>query len=460
MAFEWTNLSKNTLRELARATGLKVTKAEEELRARYGETPDASLITDTWLVLRDGWVMRTPEARVAIVDQLRAARLGNAKIKVSSRSGQMTYLRTCRMSNTLQEIVHQVLLDVGSQPFDKRPEPTASSSDSTKPATAGRLLNEACRLLDPQGLAFLEHAVCVAIGSTLRGITLPVQEDEAVDLAASITTNALVAAAQSSANPVTWEGPVPEHRAWLVAGAQRLADDPALCDRLVQEYFTEVAGVVAAPRETLHAQLICTSLFFTAIAFGTLDEVDNDAQVKLIAGLRWLLDVVGDQPQTDDDESSLETKAEPAEQDITLVDLVHAALADRGGTFGPTQRDEQTVDWTVTHGSVSVLVQLLGAPGGPILLRYSSPLLRGVPPGVAIAETLNGINRADSMHKAYLADDVVVLEYDQIANDLAPPRLGYTLDGFVEAADNYDTILQDRFGGETFAADVKARFRV
>ena len=54
MPFRWTNFSRGTQQELARAAGLRVSRAVEDLAVRFGEPPNDTLIEELWPTLRDG----------------------------------------------------------------------------------------------------------------------------------------------------------------------------------------------------------------------------------------------------------------------------------------------------------------------------------------------------------------------------------------------------------------------
>ncbi len=103
MTFHWANFSRGTQKELARAAGLRVTRAAEDLTERFGEPPMEAFVEQLWPTLRDGWFMRSPDARERLVEVLRAANLGQGDIAVRTRAGQMAYLRSCSQSEVLRQ---------------------------------------------------------------------------------------------------------------------------------------------------------------------------------------------------------------------------------------------------------------------------------------------------------------------------------------------------------------------
>lgn len=117
MAFNWENLSKGLAKELARSAGLRVSCAAEDLMIKFGAPPTEAVVIDLWPTLRDRWLATRPIARDQVVFGLRKAGLGDGAIKLSSKTGQMAYLKSCRLSSTLREIVLASLNDEGSQPM-------------------------------------------------------------------------------------------------------------------------------------------------------------------------------------------------------------------------------------------------------------------------------------------------------------------------------------------------------
>ena len=467
MDFSWSNFSKNTLRELARSAGLRVTQAEQELRDRFGEPPSPEIIDVAWPVLREGWVLRTPDARESIVNGLRAAKLGKTQLKVKSRTGQMEYLRSCRVSDALRRIAHEALCEAGSHTNEAQGEASSqqtSGDDST--VTAATILQQACSALLEGALPAVEHAVCSMIGGALRGVIFPVPLADANDVAASVVTAAIVAIRDMGERELDWNLEVPAHRAWVLAGAKRLATDPAECEAVVQHYFEEVGLLVTENDNSENAQLTATSMFFTVLGFGTSEDVPQDAQRELIGGLHWLLETLqepaADDDGGDDDDNDDEAAEEPAESpaDLTLDAFIDTILRQRPGVAGPARSMEQTTSWFVSSGSATIRVDLIRYENEPPIVRYQSALLTGISFSAALLDTINMINRDRAFYKAYLSDDKVILEYDHLVDDLSETRLVYTLGSFLNAADQFDTILQDRFGGQTQAADVKAHFNV
>ncbi len=120
----WDSLPSSTLHDVARAAGLRTSGAAavEDLAATYGPLPTVAFIDEMWLVLRDGWLTRSPADREAVVAKLRALGRGRTEIKARTRAGQIKYLKTVRRSPALAEAVLEVFLSSGSQETDRPPD--------------------------------------------------------------------------------------------------------------------------------------------------------------------------------------------------------------------------------------------------------------------------------------------------------------------------------------------------
>jgi hypothetical protein len=84
--------------------------------------------------------------------------------------------------------------------------------------------------------------------------------------------------------------------------------------------------------------------------------------------------------------------------------------------------------------------------------------VKGVTPSADLADVLNSANAKESLIKFYWRDDVIVLEQEFLLYDLNDRLFRFMLGRFAAAADYFDTVLKDRFGGSLFGADQKAVF--
>lgn len=132
MAFRWNTFSKRLTREFAKAAGLRVARAAEELAARYGEPPTELLVIELWPMLRDRWLATRPGIRALVVSELRSAGLGDDSIEIGTKAGQAEYLRSCRVSKQLKAIVLAAFLEQ----FEWRPRSPGSVNKDAFPARA------------------------------------------------------------------------------------------------------------------------------------------------------------------------------------------------------------------------------------------------------------------------------------------------------------------------------------
>jgi hypothetical protein len=404
-----------------------------------------------------------------IVEGLRAAHLGKTDIKVKSRAGQMEYLRSCRMSETLRTVVLEALNTVGSLPYDL-PAAVLDVPEDKQELPIVEWLRRTCAALTPASLPVVELAVCLGIGRALQGVTVPVADEDRPDLVAEIVTAAVLAAHGEATSRATVEDPGPAHREWVLAGAQRLATDRTAREQAVMAYQQEVDKILASNMpDTFNASMTCLSMFFTVIAFGDGEQITQEQSVELIEGLSWLLHVVApsgtDAPTEIADNVGDSGAAEPnsagtasADTPATLVEYIHSRLQHVAGLIGPSRVDNDNVVWSLPAGSAIVQVLAREPEGRPPLLRLTAQLLTGVRVDADLLAAVNTINADEEYAKAYIVDDRVVLEYDQIVDELSSSRFDYTVGHFMRLADHFDSVLQDRFGGQTHAAGVKAQF--
>lgn len=114
--FAWDNLPPSLLAQLCEAMGLDGEPAEA-LRASYGARPKEVFVQEMWSILLDAWLAADDDARTSIVELLQDHGLGDRSIDTATPSGQVSYLRSCRNSKTLREVVlaHFHFLGEGSQ---------------------------------------------------------------------------------------------------------------------------------------------------------------------------------------------------------------------------------------------------------------------------------------------------------------------------------------------------------
>jgi len=102
------------------------------LRKAYGARPGDDFVHDTWPLLRDEWLAKDGSARRSVVAALRERKLGNPDLPVGNKREQMDYLRSCRNSATLRQVVLEEFRAAGST-ADPQVDPTATQSVTIPP---------------------------------------------------------------------------------------------------------------------------------------------------------------------------------------------------------------------------------------------------------------------------------------------------------------------------------------
>lgn len=132
--FSWDNLPPGLLRGLKRELPLEG-DAPTALRKAYGARPSVDFVQETWAVLLQSWLTKDRESRVRIVEELRTRRLGDRSIEPRNSSDQIEYLRSCRNSAALRDVVIEVLITVGDRinPMNRLHEGSLESSSGSAP---------------------------------------------------------------------------------------------------------------------------------------------------------------------------------------------------------------------------------------------------------------------------------------------------------------------------------------
>lgn len=111
--FRWEQLPGRLTRRLASDLQLDG-EPGTALRKAYGARPGEDFVRDAWPLLRDEWLAKDGPARRSVVTELRERRLGNPDLPVGNKQEQMEYLRSCRNSSTLRQVVLEEFRAAGS----------------------------------------------------------------------------------------------------------------------------------------------------------------------------------------------------------------------------------------------------------------------------------------------------------------------------------------------------------
>lgn len=118
---------------------------------------------------------------------------------------------------------------------------------------------------------------------------------------------------------------------------------------------------------------------------------------------------------------------------------------------GPVRRGTDG-DIEIPRGSSSTYVRVNRDYS---VIHVFSHLVQGMTPDPEIYEAVNAINTQVPLAKAVVVDEgrSVVLNAELLADSVTPFELLATLDVVSEAADHFDTLLAERFGGSTRLPD-------
>jgi hypothetical protein len=111
----------------------------------------------------------------------------------------------------------------------------------------------------------------------------------------------------------------------------------------------------------------------------------------------------------------------------------------------------------IRAGSTAVNVRLVeGTTEGLPLLQIFSPMLSGVPATAELLTRLNEMNASLSFARAFWVNDQVILAMELLAEELDEEQVAHACSLVTFAADHWDDVLQEDFGGERYFNDAPA----
>jgi hypothetical protein len=122
--FQWTNLSPELIEKLA--AGLKLEgDAVDALIDRYGSRPKPAFLQDAWSILLDSWLSNDPVAAKQLAIALKERSLGDVGIE-----DDITYLKSCRNTSGLREVVIEAFHARGEEATNLDQETTNISTEA------------------------------------------------------------------------------------------------------------------------------------------------------------------------------------------------------------------------------------------------------------------------------------------------------------------------------------------
>lgn len=448
----WDNIARSTVRELAKAAGLRVSNenAVADLTATYGPTPSADFVNEYWNVLRDGWLTRSAPHREAVVSRMRTLERGDMSIKVKSRAGQIAYLRSLRRSPALAEAVLEVFLESGSETrviYHAYTDPPANAEEQrVRFLTA---IRDQWRALRADNIESFERAVFDTIVTTLQSMTL--QIDDPTGAAQRVTSTVALAFVDPGILQPS-EGELQDYQRVIV---ERLVDNVPDIDAVgrIMAYFT---AAIEEPLGNQTKTLGWLIQWSAAVFMANLAYPGNEGAPEGIVGA-----ITDAQARFYDNGASSPEPNEqaPSRESLDFDELLTEIMMGVPNCTPPARLDSGALAWRVFVGSA--VINVFRDPitdAAPPLIRFSSPLITNLQVTGELLETINVLNARENLLKFYWSNDTVWLEQEFFVGPLHDRLFIFELQRFAGAADALDSSFRDRFGGTMAGADQKAVF--
>ena len=424
--FAWNNLPPKLLESLQSELKLG-SDAAVALRKAYGARPRLDFVHDTWPILREAWLAHDVEARSGVIEALHHRRLGNRDIATRSKAGQLEYLRSCRNSATLRDVVLPWLIRAGEQTAE-----SAAATRPTRPPTGRRrawndYVEVVARILDA-----LDAGQFLILSSADRPGFVQFETHGMNGLRAEAVSNAFLP---------------PDHQldddalaAALRLGWQRPTGQPDTIPERDPEgspnYFREWPAPVPYHDVARLAVDTLTEVF----------DVAHPGRVRYEAftsyGTAILLPALGERAMRND--SLFADQTGPAST-VEVAEQVLAILREASGNDDLQPDDDG--EMAIRFGSSVVFFQVFGDP--PIVRAYS-PALTQVPLDPKVAVALNELNGSTAFTKWLAVDDMIVAAIDLFGDPLVERHVVHACEVLGSTADDVDDQLQQQFGGKTF----------
>jgi hypothetical protein len=389
------------IRELAVAAGLRSSynRAIEDLTERYGEKPDTEFISEMWSTLRDGWLSRSPSDRAAIVDKLRASNRGDMSIKVSSKKGQVAYLRSLRRSPTLLDAVLETLLEYGS---DKSETKKATFVEEPKDAEEQAEMFYAALLDRFQGLnkntiEGVERVVYATICNALSDVTLPLSNpgDEASKIVSAVISAMLPDTAWETDNTE-----LTDYQRFILEHINPASWSTVTIREIFKSFYFSVLRIFEDKNiEEVRGLVFMTNVFFLmALVPGDKNTFPEDFVPAIAKGqVRF---------SSSDDESDAVD-----DQRLSVSEAIGEIMARIPNSTKPTSEKNGAIRWQVFMGSamVNVIYPPIGENEPPTMV-FAAPIVDNIALSEELLNTLNLVNAEQRFYKYYWRDETLILE--------------------------------------------------
>jgi hypothetical protein len=459
--FDWatvpTRLATELARELALEDGSRPARA---LRATFGPVPGVDFVRIAWPVLRDTWLTNDAEARADVVARLRAAWLGDHETPPRGAEAQLAYLRTCRNTGRLRQLVLERFLELGeisgeeAARVPKRP-PRTTRTHRAKPAARA-----ATPPVDP--LPLPEDPSTVDLTAKVEAAWAELRTELAaalrhLELGAQLTLTLDPTAGGTGDATYTVEFVIFDENVLHAEAVGNAALPPG--HRLDRHAIADLValgwsppGVVDGTTDNFGLQVpTADAPTLAAIAVRTLREVYGTPHPAFLTYSATALEGELEFPPLGAARRvpGTSSAAAPAAHDPSapLPDRVRAVVSDllaRPVDELPVDADG---DIAIRSGSAMVFVRVTDDPP---LVEVSSPVLTEVRATQRLYERLSALTKTLPVGRLYLEDDTVWASVGVFGTDFQPTHLSTAIRVMTGLADVLDDRLQGDFGGKVF----------
>ena len=167
--FQWYNVAPELLAELGEQFDASEPPADA-IRRAYGARPKLEFVAEQWPVLLESWLPHAPDSLESIVDELQARNVGQPDMRTSTPAERLEYLRTCRNTSGLRQVVLDEFIRAGES--DLTPMPLMKPAPDDAPPVRVDVESE-----EPSGPASLTEFIEETLKSILEVSELARDDD-------------------------------------------------------------------------------------------------------------------------------------------------------------------------------------------------------------------------------------------------------------------------------------------
>jgi hypothetical protein len=481
--FDWSTVPTRLATELARELALEDVARRggpaRALRATFGPVPGVDFVRIAWPVLRDRWLISDDDARADVVTRLRAAAQGDHDTPPRSAAAQQSYLRSCRNTGRLRQLVLERFLELGESPEEPaRPARGSRTAEARRTgetrrgakavparapsARAGRGKANGTALPVDRPAPLPEDPSTVDLTAKVEAAWAELRTELAaalahLELGAQLTLTLDPTAGGTGDATYTVEFVMFDEDVLHAEAVGNAALPPG--HRLDRHAIADLValgwsppGVVDGTTDNFGLQMpIADALRLAAIAIRTLREVYGTPHPAFLTYSAIALEGELELPALGAARRVQGTggAAAPAAHDPSapLSDRVKAVVSEllaRPVDELPVDADG---DIAIRAGSAMVFVRITDDPP---LVEVSSPVLTEVRATQRLYERLSALTKTLPVGRLYLEDDTVWASVGVFGTDFQPTHLSTAIRVMTGLADVLDDRLQGDFGGKVF----------